>query len=212
MKNNNWTGKAALCAVMFATALSATPAFASSISPSDTFNPVDVLMDGQVGTICTSTNTVVTDTTSAATCGSLSWTHVLAGFNSVTDTLTAANVTLTMYNFPTANNTQKFDWVFDALSGTNVSVPDGSTVGAPFTFGLSVLSQVSVDGTLVVTLTSNNGNHDFYFGQSVLSAEGTRRDTEVGTAPAVAEPGSLVLLGSGLLLLAGYARQRYQHT
>ncbi|MCE5274964.1 MAG: PEP-CTERM sorting domain-containing protein [Syntrophaceae bacterium] len=54
------------------------------------------------------------------------------------------------------------------------------------------------DGLLNVRLTSTCG--DFYFGDSVLTANGNE------TAP-VPEPATLLLLGSGLLGLAGFRRK-----
>lgn len=71
-------------------------------------------------------------------------------------------------------------------------------------FGASILGLVQINllGTLDVTIQSLWG--DFCFGQSVLTAYG-----ESNSAP-VPEPASMILLGTGLLGLAGYGRKKFK--
>jgi len=173
---------------------------AGPISFSDTFNPADVLFDGQSSGNCVGNNTTDTVTgQSSNKCETLTWTHVLDGFNPATDSLSSASLTLTVRNDSGTNNqSDNFDIVLDLLSIQNTGVPD-STISTSISFTsanfATLLAQLG-DGSLAATLTGANGNHSFYFEQSVLNAEGTRRD--VVTAAAVPEPASLTLLGTGL--------------
>src|SRR5688500_1756093 len=85
------------CVVLVLASLIVVPAAsADPITFSDTFDPANVFFVSS-GSACTGTNGV-TDSTSASTCQTLSWTHLLPGFNALTDTLTSATLSLWFYD------------------------------------------------------------------------------------------------------------------
>lgn len=156
-------------------------------------------------TPCTWTDTVE-DNASIAWGGSYSYTHDITddGFVPLVDLATDYVLTIGLYD-------DNRGW--DEMLGVEVAfvdqpglLGDGSYSFAYENqdFGASILGLVQINllGTLDVTIQSLWG--DFCFGQSVLTAYG-----ESNSAP-VPEPASMVLLGTGLLGLAGYGRKKFK--
>jgi len=187
------------------------------ISYDYTFDPiVDVLMDNNA-VACTGNTT--TNAVSGATCQSLEFTYVLAGFNPATDTLTSASLTLTFYDDsdpgppggPDSHNESVNISLDGVLTGGAVTVTSGSTAGSPFSPpAFNVVAQLS-DGQLTVLLalpSGAQGNNDFYFASSRLTADGERElnggDEDPPTVPSP-EPASLLLFG---MAAAGFAARQ----
>lgn len=168
-------------------------ASASPLTFSDDFNPSDVFFAPRAAA-CTGTNGAV-DTTSATTCGTLSWTHSLDGYDSSTDTLTDAQLFLTLYQDGDPS-VEKYSIDIDLFSDKNHTIPSGTTAASPYMPTYDVLSTI-IDGQLNVLLTGAPG--DFYFGGSQLVAHGTRGESEtLASVAAVPEPATLTLLTLGL--------------
>lgn len=109
-------------------------------------------------------------------------------------------------------------WIVPIFDWVTVTNPDG-TEGAYVNFGLvphefsfengsetytgNLFGELDLwhDGTLNVSVSADFG--DFYLASSILTVNG-----DDGTAP-VPEPTTILLLGSGLLGLAGFNRKRF---
>ena len=183
-----------IAAAFIGVLLTYSAASATPLALSDNFNPADVFFVPGDAT-CTGANGAV-DTTSAATCGTLSWTHSLGGYDPSTDALTDATLFLTFYDDGDPS-VEKYSIDIDSFSDNNHTILSGSTAGSPFTSQYDVLSYI-INGQLDVLLTGGPG--DFHFAGSQLVTHGTRGElrvlaTDVAPTP---EPGTLSLLALGI--------------
>ncbi len=131
---------------------------------------------------------------------SVSWTFDITddGFDPVTQDVTSADVVLNFQD-------DGFDWYeyADLDVGGNEFNWEVNTGDVSFT--VTSLMTLSDIGTVDATLTCTRG--DFYFNTATLFAEGTD-PVNVGNEP-VPEPSTILLMGAGLLGLAGYSRKRF---
>ena len=173
----------------------------------DVFNPNDVFFESGGGT-CSgiNSNDTVSDKDDGA-CRSLTYTHSLAGFNASTDALTDATLRLWLYDdnsFFDFWQAETFDLSFGSNFFNGVSIANLSSNGSPTNASYDVDGSV-VNGLLTLTISRDYG--DFYFARSTLDANGTRTDLVAAQTP---EPGTWVLMGTGLVGLLGYGWRRKQ--
>lgn len=170
---------------------------ASAIPVSHTYDPANFLM---------SANGAVSGAT---------YTHnILSGFADVgsydplLDTITSAILRVSLID---AGGPESYTYALDTIfSGNFQNVPASRTDVLNFGPGL-VLSALAVDGTLDVVLTVTAGS--FTFASSTLEAQVTKGEEQVRTnaqvsANAIPEPGSIALVGLGLLGLGVLRRKK----
>ena len=92
-----------------------------------------------------------------------------------------------------------------ALDGNNL--PSFEVDSGNVSFGVN-LALLAADGILNVTVTRISG--DVRFDESTLVASGNRSAAPLTPPTAVPEPGSLILLGSGILALGMFGRKRFK--
>ncbi len=127
--------------------------------------------------------------------------HILSGFNPLTDIISNASIVLAFYDDTTADEggsqePESVKYTLDNIftSGSQVLTNLGWQVTATVN-----TTYLQTDGKLDVILAAQKG--DFYFNKSTLSGTGTSQQT-------VPEPATMSLFGLGLVGLLGLRRKK----
>jgi len=117
-------------------------------------------------------------------------------YDSTTDSLTAGTLTL---NFTTCNESPCTSGNFDLDLGGTLSSQAFSTIVTVSNGAQFQLSGITSGGILSVKITRTNAAGDLYFVNSSLDVSGDRVISGSDPVTPVPEPGSLLLLGTGLV-------------
>jgi len=164
---------------------------AAAISITDFVDPADTLITfGSTPSPCPAGFACTTST--------LAFVHDISddGYVAGVDTITSATIAIHLTD---TGGSESYTFTLGASQTfSSVNVPGGGGSTDTVTLSLPSLADLSVDGTINVTIQSTEGNPgpgDFSFGESLLTAEVTKG----GVPPLqIPEPAPLVLIGTGL--------------
>lgn len=176
-----------LCMVSLALWISG---ISSATTYDDTYDPSDVYLSATSGShYITWTHNIATDQ------GADFYGHY--GYNPAIENVVSADIRLWFHDDSYADS---FEYA-NLEVGENILNWEVNTGFA--TFMITSLISLNAAGTIEATLTATGG--DFYFDRSMLTAEGIVPSIPPESDPSP-EPGTLIMLGSGLVGLAGYAK------
>lgn len=154
-------------------------------------------------------NTTLNADDSSSTNNSVSFTHnILDNGFTVGDTINWARIGFQINDLDGGSDDSGGFWWWawsdeewarlstDGVTTSSFEIDNGTSVS----LNMTALARLQADGILSVTLTCLEG--DFYLNSSTLTADYTDN-----TASPVPEPATLMLLGSGLLGLAGFRKK-----
>ena len=203
--------KKVLIAIGFVGAMGAATG-ASAVTITSTYNPADVTLSSARG-----------GTESITFSQSIS--NFLNGFVVGVDTLNSAVLSIFLKD-DAANDVETYKFIIGAAStqtqtGNNLNDVDGYWTGpwwnlkyvpdAPgsvmetVSFNAKALNDLRADGEVNITVQALSG--DFIFDKAVLSADVTRGSIGGGSGSAVPEPGTVAMLGLGMLSLVASRRK-----
>jgi hypothetical protein len=171
--------------IVMLTLVFAQPAFAVPMTWTDSHNPQDIFFGS---------NDVKT----------YSYTHDIRdeGFGVGEDLVLAYDLSINLYDDKDKLSTEYARIDLPGLYADRVVEIDYANVD----LGMSLVGWVMLNLTGQLDVTINWKSGDFYFGDSLLTAYGLESNPN-GTAP-VPEPASMLLLGTGLIGLAGLGRKK----